>query len=211
VLPPSGSAARPPAAAPGSGSTNDDAITAAVARGDHADALTLLMQQHGLEVHRFCCSMLGEPSLADDVHQAVFVQAYEGLGDFRRDGSWRGWLFGIARHRCLDAAKARKRWRWRFVLASDPGEPANAVPDAAVAPGEVDPTSPSDPRSVALADCLRRLAPHIRVAVLMRYEQGLSYEEIARVSRERAPALQARVARALPLLRDCVTSKEPQP
>ena len=200
-----------------SGAADVDPVTQALARGDLATALTRLMHEHGLSIHRFCVSMLGQPSLADDVHQAVFVQAYEGLLDFRGDGStqaWRAWLFGIARHRCLDAARARKRWNWRFILTGDTRASAAAVADGAQAHHfvagipEVEHTTESDPRSSALRDCLRTLAPHVRVAVLMRYEQGLSYDEIAQMSRERAPAIQARVARALPLLRDCMVGKE---
>jgi RNA polymerase sigma-70 factor (ECF subfamily) len=160
------------------------------------------MQAHGAEVHRFCASMLGDATLADDVHQAVFVQAYEGLATFRSEGSYRSWLFGIARHRCLDAAKARRRWRWRFVL----GQADEASGESAVAP-VVEHTRETDRRSDALRDCLRTLAPHVRVALLLRYEQGLPYEEIARLSRERAATIQTRVARALPLLRDCVVGK----
>jgi RNA polymerase sigma-70 factor (ECF subfamily) len=160
------------------------------------------MQAHGAEVHRFCTSMLGDATLADDVHQAVFVQAYEGLATFRREGSYRSWLFGIARHRCLDAAKARRRWRWRFVLGKD-DHASHFDGD----PPLVEHTRETDRRSDALADCLRALAPHVRVAVLLRYEQGLPYEEIARVSRERAATIQMRVARALPVLRDCVIGK----
>jgi RNA polymerase sigma factor (sigma-70 family) len=208
----------PPSDGPGAGAgATDDRVGPvghALARGDRAAALTQLMHDHGEQIHRFCVSMLGERSLADDVQQAVFVQAYEALASFRGEGSWRAWLFAIARHRCLDAARARKRWRWRFLLAGDAGEAskvgaaaARAVPVSA----EVEHTSETDPRGQALRDCLRALAPHVRVAVLMRYEQGLSYDEIARMSRERAPAIQARVARALPVLRDCVVSKERDP
>jgi RNA polymerase sigma factor (sigma-70 family) len=209
VLPPSGTAVLPPTDASGaSGKSDDDPVAQAMGRGDHTTALTRLMQVHGAEIHRFCFSMLGDQSLADDVHQAVFVQAYEGLGNFRQDGSWRAWLFAIARHRCLDAARARKRWSWRFRLAADPGSQAGADAAEPAAPTEVEQTRETDQRAGALRDCLRALAPHIRVAVLMRYEQGLSYDEIARMSRENAPAIQARVARALPLLRDCMVSKE---
>jgi DNA-directed RNA polymerase specialized sigma24 family protein len=125
-----------------------------------------------------------------------------------------GWFSAPPPHRCLDAARARKRWRWRFILTGDTRVSAAAEVDAGHAHHfvagvpEVEHTTESDPRSSALRDCLRGLAPHVRVAVLMRYEQGLSYDEIAQMSRERAPAIQARVARALPLLRDCMVGKE---
>ena len=62
-------------------------------------------------------------------------------------------------------------------------------------------------RSRLLADCLSSLAPRARDTVLLRFQQGLSYPEIARLSDEKAPALQIRVARALPLLRRCLEEK----
>jgi RNA polymerase sigma-70 factor (ECF subfamily) len=199
------------APAPAPAAADDDAIHAALARGDRTLALTRLMQVHGAELHRFCCSMLGDVTLADDVHQAVFVQAFEGLGGFRGDSSFRAWLFGIARHRCLDAARARRRSRWRFVLGrdrdDDPASHDEAQDTVADAIRAVEHTRETDRRSDALRACLRGLAPHVRVAVLLRYEQGLPYEEIARLSRERAAAIQMRVARALPVLRDCVLGK----
>jgi DNA-directed RNA polymerase specialized sigma24 family protein len=49
------------------------------------------------------------------------------------------------------------------------------------------------------------------VAVLLRYEEGLSYEEIGRMSRERPPTVQARVARALPVLRRCLDERRAAP
>lgn len=183
---------------------------ASLAAGDRDDALTRLMQAYGPELHRFCYSMLGDAALADDVHQSVFVQAYEALGGFRSQGSLRAWLFGIARHRCLDASKARRRFHWRFFLAPDAGsDAADPAPVSVEQTSETDATT--DRRATALRGCLRALAPHVRVAILLRFEQGLGYEEIARMSQERAGTVQARVARALPLLRDCVAAKEATP
>ena len=43
--------------------------------------------------------------------------------------------------------------------------------------------------------------------VLLRFRDGLSYPEMARACGERAPTLQARVARAMPALRRCLESE----
>jgi RNA polymerase sigma factor (sigma-70 family) len=179
----------------------DQQALAALRAGDRRTALTRLMQTHGGGIHHFCWSMLGDRSLSDDVHQAVFVQAFEKMGSYRGEGSLRAWLYGIARHRCLDAAKVRRRWRLRFVLAPDPEPAADPAP-------AVEHASDTDRHAAALADCVRRLAAHVRMAVLLRYQEGLSYDEIARMSQERPGTLQARVARALPLLRACIASAD---
>lgn len=172
------------------------------AEAERRKLLGALMREHGDEIYRFCHSMLGDRALADDVHQSVFVDAFEGLARLADRGKARAWLYGIARHRCLDAAKARRRWNWRFVLAPDAGE-READQTSAEEPPEI----ADAPRLSALLGCVRGLAPHVRAAVLLRYEEGLPYEEIARMSRERAPTLQMRVARGLVGLRACIAKK----
>lgn len=49
----------------------------------------------------------------------------------------------------------------------------------------------------ALAAALRELDPEIRTAIKLRFHDGLSFEEMAARSGEKAGTLQARVSRAL--------------
>jgi RNA polymerase sigma-70 factor, ECF subfamily len=201
VSPPTAPAASADAASDRPPGAVYDPAADALARRDYRAVLTHLMKCHGDEVLRFCESMLQDRATAEDVRQATFVDAYQALPGYAGRGNLRSWLFGIARHRCLDAAKTRSRLRWRFRLAADAGE------------REVDGAGPADEamaegqRTAILRSCLRELAAGIRVLVLLRYEEGLPYEEIARMSGERATTIQARVARALPLLRNCVEQR----
>lgn len=183
----------------------DATLDEAFARGDHRAVLTHLMRLHGEEVLRFCISMLGEMTIAEDTRQAVFVDAYQSLSSYQGSGSLRGWLYGIARHRCLDAEKAWRRRRTRLVLDPEAGHQQEDPRGSENATGDQRIDQPR--RAAALRMCLRALDAGVRVAVLLRYEEGLPYEEISRLTRERPATLQARVARALPRLRDCLESK----
>lgn len=175
-------------------------VLTALDRSDRDTALGILMRVYGTSLYRYCREMVADADLADDVHQMTFVQAYESLPRFARRSSLRTWLFGIARHRCLDALKMTRRRRRRFggmeEAPDQPGSAKNAEERLAerVLAG-------------ALEACLRKLAPRVREAILLRFQQGLSYPEIARLSGESAPTLQARVARALPVLRRCIESQ----
>jgi len=164
------------------------------------DVLVILMRAYGTAVYRYCRQMTGEGDLAQEAHQMTFVQAHEGLPRFSRRSSLRTWLLGIARHRCLDLLKMDRRRRQRFSPIEDAGEPP--VPD-----GGAEDRLAGRSLARALAGCLQGLAPRARAAVLLRFQQGLSYPEIARQSGEKAPALQVRVSRALPLLRRCLEGK----
>lgn len=177
-------------------------ILASLKRGDRDAALRLLMRDYGKPVYRYCRQMLGDGDLADEAHQMTFVQAYEGLARFAGRSSLRTWLFGIAHHRCLDLLKTSRRRERRFQLTGElPERPAP------VETAEERLTARS--RVQALARCLRELAPHVRAAVLLRFQQGVTYEEMSILERERPATLQARVARALPVLRRCLERKEP--
>lgn len=175
-------------------------ILAALERGDRDLALRLLMRDYGSAVYRYCRQVLGDGDLVDEVHQMTFVQAYEGMSRFAGRSSLRTWLFGIAHHRCLDALKISRRREKRF-------PPLDGLPDRPAAAETAEDRLATRSRVRALERCLRELAPRVRAAVLLRFQQGVTYEEMARLEGERAPTLQARVARALPVLRRCLEGK----
>lgn len=182
-----------------SGPFDEDEIDAALASGDRQRAFGLLMTSYGDQVYRYALAVTGETQLAEEVRQQVFVEAYRDLPGYAARAPVRGWLFAIARHRSLDATKASRRWGVRYK-----NEPSLE--------SEIDDAAPGDQLDVrrmaeALARCLSMLAPAAREAVLLRYQQELSYDEAAEVTGERPGTLQQRVARALPVLRRCVEAQ----
>ncbi len=166
----------------------------ALAKGQQHEALTCLMRAYGDEIFRFCVSQLASRSDAQDVLQTVFVQAYQGLEKFEGKSAFRTWLFAIARHRCLDHIKIARRRQARVEFVDEVPEP----------PPDIDAT-PTDPQLTrALRRCLDALPESVRTVVLLRFQAGFSYAELAQQSKEKAGTLQARVVRALPTLRRCL-------
>src|SRR5262245_56842664 len=80
-----------------------------IRKGDVQTALGLLMKRYGRAIYRYCREGLRDTSLAEDVHQQVFIEAHRDMHRFGRRSTLRTWLFGIAYHRVLDAAKRRRR------------------------------------------------------------------------------------------------------
>ena len=176
----------------------DDEILVLLGRGDPEAALRLLMERYGADVYRLCCRMLRDKSLADDVRQRVFIEAYRDLPRFEGRSSMRTWLFAIAHHRAYDAAKMRRR-----ILDAESAQPTD-TPDPRPSPAE----SLDEMRlRQVLADSLEDLSEHVRVTVLLRFQHGLTYEEIASMSGESVSAAHARVFRGLQRLRHSIEGR----
>jgi RNA polymerase sigma-70 factor (ECF subfamily) len=181
------------------GTVDETDVLEALACGNPRQALTLLMTRDGTRIYRYALAMTNDPHLADEIRQQVFTDAFRDLKTFRGKSSVRAWLFGIARHRCLDAAKQKRRWIRRF---------KHEPPATQVAP-DCEPDREIDRRYLAklVASCLQKLAPAVHEAVVLRYQQELSYNEVASLVGTRAGTVQQRVARALPVLRKCVDAQ----
>jgi RNA polymerase sigma-70 factor (ECF subfamily) len=181
------------------GSSVDAELEAALSARDKRRALTLLMARFGEAVYRYAVAMTRDRDLAEEVRQQVFVEAYRDLEHVAVSSALPTWIFGIARHRCFDAVAAQLRWNRRY--KNEPPE------DPELDDRELG--RDLDRRELAriLEACLAGLAPAARDAVVLRYQQELSYDEAAAIAGDLPGTLRRRVARALPVLRRCVEAR----
>jgi RNA polymerase sigma-70 factor (ECF subfamily) len=170
-------------------------------RGDRKAAIAALIDAHGDAVYGFCVRMLGDRVVAEDVAQQVFLEAHRDIDRFERRSSLATWLKGIANHRCRDAIKSRRRREQR--LQQDDIAALHVVDPAATPTERVERAQ----LFAALEGCLQELSTDVRMAVVLRFQSGMTYDEMAEVLYAKPDALHARVSRALPVLRRCLESK----
>jgi RNA polymerase sigma-70 factor (ECF subfamily) len=166
--------------------------------------LGALMSAHGHSIHAYCARMTGDRALADDLLQHVFLQAFRDLDTLRDVAQARAWLFGVAHHRCLDALKARRRAALHFQESPELPEGESRSPTP---PEDIDQRR----RERALEACLGELSAEVRAAVILRFHDQMTYEAMAEIVGDKPATLQARVARAMPVLRRCLESKGMEP
>jgi RNA polymerase sigma-70 factor (ECF subfamily) len=185
------------------GQSFDDEVYRLVERSDIAGAVRLVMLRHGPSVQKFCRVTLRDPVLADDVCQQIFFDVFRDLPTFQARSTIRTWLFGIARHRILDAMKMRRRAQAR-ILPAELGDHLADEPDPGPSPAEtVDATRLQEALQASLGD----LSESARISVLLRYLQGLTFDEIARICGDTPGTHHARVTRALRRLRAGIESR----
>jgi RNA polymerase sigma-70 factor (ECF subfamily) len=170
----------------------DQEILLALGRGDRRRALSLCVERHGPSIGRLCMAMLGSQVDADDVTQDTLLAAHQSFAEFRREGSVRAWLLGIARNKCLQQLERNRRRgaRLRLVTAAD------AVPHA---PAEQELLASK--RAEQARALLERVRPSDRDALLLRYCGELSFKEVAVACGIEEATARKRVSRALLALR----------
>lgn len=188
------SEARPGTAMAGGGADQegDGDISRALERGDRRRALALCVQRHGSSIGRLCMAMLGTQGDADDVTQETLLTAYEAFGDYRREGTLRAWLLGIARNKCLQQLERQRRRGARLQQAQAPG---SSVLEAR---GSEELTRA---RAEQARSLLERVRPSDRDALLLRYCGELSFKEVAAACGIEEATARKRVSRALLSLR----------
>lgn len=101
---------------PPEGDPPDDERLVAVARSDPA-AFADLYERYRPEIQAFVCRRVGDPDRAEDITSQVFLRALRGLPIYR-SGSFRGWLFQIARNAIIDSYRRERPTTSDDALAS---------------------------------------------------------------------------------------------
>jgi len=144
-----------------------------LARGGDAEAFGLLYDHYHTSVYRFLYYRLGSVALAEDLTSETFFRALRSMGSFRWQGKDFGaWLMTIARNLTTDHFKAG---RTRLEYATeDMGahDCATEGPESSVL---------SSLTNEALLGALKQLPPEQQECLIMRFLQGLSIAETAKV------------------------------
>ena len=112
----------------------------------------------------------GDGGAADDVVQAVFVKLHARIPQFRGDSQLSTWLHRLVVNTCLDDRRAGRRLLpLETVDGSDPGRVNPAQAEAAE----------RGQRERRVRAAVASLPPKLRIAVLLRHFEELSYDEMA--------------------------------
>lgn len=159
------------------------------AQAGEADAFGRLYDQYSDTVYRYIYYRVGSKATAEDLTSETFLRALRRIGTFTWQGrDFGAWLVTIARNLVADHFKSS-----RFRLEVTTGEMLDANEVA---------RSPEDSvleslSNAALLDAVRRLNPQQQECVTLRFLQGLSVAETARVMGKNEGAIKTLQYRAV--------------
>jgi len=180
-------AVKAPAVAANVRPLDPDAHLVAAAREERR-AFLALYDRYFERVLGYVRLRIRDASACEDVTSQVFTNALEQLHRFRGDGSFAGWLFGIARNAVYDAQR-------RPVSAELPDELPGAGP-------EVDEQLLARERRQRLRPLVASLDPEQQHLLALRYGADLSFEQIGALLEVPAGTVRVRLHRLLNHLRE---------
>lgn len=87
---------------------SDEQLIQWVAAGDES-CLGTLFERHHRGVYRFCLQMTRNRATSEDLAQETFLKMMRSARTFRGEGSFKAWMFNIARNLTYDHLRRQKR------------------------------------------------------------------------------------------------------
>jgi RNA polymerase sigma-70 factor (ECF subfamily) len=146
-------------------------IIEACQRGE-ADAFRALFEAYKDRVYSIALRYSGNPAAAMDIAQDTFLKLLSRIGDYRSEASFDSWLYRLVVNSCIDDQRRGRRMA-PFL---------EGLVDAVCAPAEsvLNKLMRAETEK-RVQDVVAKLAPEHRIVIVLRYTEGLSYDEIASI------------------------------
>ncbi len=134
------------------------------------EAFRELFERYKDKVYSVALRYAGDAAIAQDITQETFLKLYSTIGSFRGESTFESWLYRLVVNCCFD----HKRKARRVVPIMNELLSVLRAPD----PSILDEVLRSE-MSEQVQSVVGSLAPAQRMVIVLRYTQGLSYDEIA--------------------------------
>jgi len=153
-------------------------------------AFAEMLEPHHEYLARFCNRLSRSDGDGRDLYQQAILKALVKLDSLRNRRRFRQWLSSIIINEHRSHCR-RQRLRRLIGLSPQPGRSTNSP---AAGESAVDPPDPD--RAIRLRQCLQRLTPAKREAVVLFEVEGFTIGEIAEIQKISLTAAKTRVSRA---------------
>ncbi len=145
---------------------------------------------HSRAIYYLALRLLGDPQKAEDATHDVFLKAFRKMEGFRRESSWRTWLYRIAINHCHNLQAA---WHDRHIFAGAGDAIWETTPARADSPLRVLETKELGQR---IQKALDGLPAEYRLLLLLVADQQLSYDEVGALTDQTPDAVRGKLHRA---------------
>jgi RNA polymerase sigma-70 factor, ECF subfamily len=195
--------AQTPRPIPLDGSGPDAQVVARVRAGDEGGFGRLFTELYE-PLWRFAFGCVRSSEAAEEIVQAVFLRVWEQRETWDAPAGVRAYFYSAVRNRALNYHRHER-------VVSEAAQGAAASPGEGfgqgVAPAAPDAAAESADLRRVLGEAVARLPERRRVALSLRWQHDMSYDEIAASMQTTAKAAAMLVARAMDALREALAGK----
>lgn len=182
--------------------TMDDRSLVSLAQQGDGEAFACLVERHQKMVYNLALGQTGNHHDAEEITQAAFLKAWQGLPKFQGRAAFSSWLYRLTFNAATDFLRKKSR-RPRDLSLEDPG--LSPLPHPG--PSPEDRSALREDRQV-LWQSLEALPPPLREILLLREVEGLSYQELALALDLEEGTVRSRLFRARKSLRKLLLEHE---
>jgi RNA polymerase sigma-70 factor, ECF subfamily len=168
-------------------------MVAQVKKGDQ-EAFEGIVDLFKDKIYRHCYRMVGNGHEAEDLAQETFLRAYRNISKYNNEFKFSTWIFRIATNLCID--RLRKKKPDYYLDAEVPGT------DGATMYSQLSSEEPMPEQVVTenerwneLQEEIMKLPEKYRTAIVLKYVEDLSLEEISHIMDIPVPTVKTRIHR----------------
>jgi RNA polymerase sigma-70 factor, ECF subfamily len=157
------------------------------------DLITSLIESYWISVKKLAFTYVKDWVLAEDITQEVFIKCYKNLDQFRRESSYKTWLYRVTVNRCKDEFKS-KWFKTLWIFDEVKEKVGENIVSAEVA-------YLKNYEETILSELVLTLPVKYREVIIFYYYEGLSLEEIENLLELNINTIKTRLRRGKMLLK----------
>lgn len=174
---------------------NDEQLMLAVGKGD-LNAFNEIVRRHQRSAWSVAYRFLGDSAEAEDIAQEAFLRVLTAAPRYKPTAAFSTYFYRVITRLCIDNAKKK-----RPIFTDTLPEMVEASPDPAAALVRKD-------RDALICKALDALPSRQRMAVILKYYEGLGYADIAGAMNITIKAVERLLSRARKALQSSLSHKK---
>ena len=166
----------------------DEVVVRRIVEQKETTSFGLLYDRYADKVFAKCYSFTRDRSRAEDLAHDIFLKAYLRLGEFRFESRFSTWLYSVTYHACVEYKRKDTRVthdQQQYAFEAETVATSEAESEAALL----------DLRYEELVTVLEKISPEEKALLLMKYQDGMSIDELMELTGLGESAVKMRLKR----------------